>query len=101
MKAILPTLALLIAAPLLLGPASLQAESVQIPVASQGGQASSVQRPSAGMTGHRVLERFGEPLRTMAPVGDPPITRWEYPEFFVYFEYNHVVHAVLKHRPKG
>jgi len=31
-----------------------------------------------------------------AAVGDPPISRWEYADFTVYFEYDRVVHAVLK-----
>ncbi|MBT8139373.1 MAG: hypothetical protein KJP25_06380 [Gammaproteobacteria bacterium] len=84
---------------MLLQPLMANAESVRVPIASQGGNASDIARPTAGMTGDRVLARFGEPLRALAPVGDPPITRWEYADFFVYFEYNHVVHAVLKHRP--
>ena len=31
----------------------------------------------------------------MSQVGEPPITRWIYPAFSVYFEHDHVVHAVL------
>jgi hypothetical protein len=27
-------------------------------------------------------------------VGQPPITRWVFPTFVVYFEYQHVIHAV-------
>jgi hypothetical protein len=29
-------------------------------------------------------------------VGDPPITRWEYPGFVVYFEHHLVVHTVAR-----
>ncbi len=53
-------------------------------------------RPTRGMTQARVESRFGAPVSVKAPVGDPPITRWEYPEFIVYFEYDKVIHAVRK-----
>jgi len=28
-------------------------------------------------------------------VGKPPISRWEYPGFVVYFEHEHVIHSVV------
>jgi hypothetical protein len=31
------------------------------------------------------------------PVGEPPITRWDYDKFVVVFEYNRVIHSVTKH----
>ena len=34
------------------------------------------------------------------PVGQPPITRWDYREFSVYFEYDHVINSVRHHRPR-
>ena len=43
----------------------------------------------------QVLERFGEPLQRLAPVGDPPITRWVYERFIVYFEHDITLHAVV------
>ena len=37
-----------------------------------------------------------------APSAQPPITRWEYPGFVVYFENNHVVHTVVAPaKPEG
>ena len=48
---------------------------------------------------------YGAPLQKLAPVPakgtphHPPITRWVYPTFVVYFEYNHVVHSVIKAHP--
>ncbi|MEJ2601808.1 MAG: hypothetical protein P8172_00705 [Gammaproteobacteria bacterium] len=53
-------------------------------------------RPSRGMTMTKVESSWGKPSMRRAPVGDPPITRWEYPDFVVYFEHNRVIHAVLK-----
>ncbi|HEX6992846.1 MAG TPA: hypothetical protein VF339_01735 [Gammaproteobacteria bacterium] len=54
------------------------------------------ERPTRGMTMARVESRFGAPITKEAPVGDPPITRWEYPDFIVYFEYEHVIHSVVR-----
>lgn len=56
--------------------------------------------PKRGMLMNQVESRYGAPTRKHAAVGggspqQPPITRWDYPSFSVYFENNHVVNAVL------
>ena len=43
----------------------------------------------------QVEASYGAPSDKIAAVGQPPISRWVYPGFTVYFEYDHVVHAVL------
>ena len=48
------------------------------------------------MTQTSVEAKYGAPASVKAPVGDPPITRWEYTDFVVYFEYDKVIHAVRK-----
>ncbi len=53
-------------------------------------------RPSRGMTQNSVQSKYGSPVTVVAPVGEPPITRWEYSNFVVYFEYDKVIHTVLK-----
>jgi len=53
-------------------------------------------RPSRGMTQASVESKYGAPAAVQAPVGDPPITRWEYNDMVVYFEYDRVIHAVRK-----
>ena len=53
-------------------------------------------RPSRGMTQARVESTYGSPISREAPVGDPPITRWEYTDFVVFFEHDRVIHAVAK-----
>ncbi len=58
--------------------------------------AAAGQIPTRGMTMKQVESQFGQPGDRRAPVGDPPITRWEYQGFIVYFEYRHVIHAVEK-----
>ena len=50
--------------------------------------------PGRGMTKDSVEERFGVPSQKYDPIGEPPITRWDYNGFSVYFEYDHVIHAV-------
>jgi hypothetical protein len=53
-----------------------------------------VDAPPRGMTMHQVAAKFGDPVTKVPPVGKPPISRWEYPGFVVYFEYDHVIHSV-------
>ena len=52
--------------------------------------------PTRGMTMEFVEANYGSPANKRAPVGDPPITRWEYQRFIVYFEYKRVIHSVSK-----
>ncbi len=47
-----------------------------------------------GMHMKQVEEMFGKPQSIEPPVGDPPITRWHYPDFSVYFEYSYVIQSV-------
>lgn len=53
-------------------------------------------KPTRGMTQERVRANFGEPNSTVAAVGDPPISRWIYSDFVVFFEYDKVIHSVTK-----
>jgi len=53
------------------------------------------ERPARGSNMSSVEARFGAPAERHAAVGDPPITRWDYAQFSVFFEYDKVLHAVL------
>lgn len=55
---------------------------------------ATVELPVRGSSMKVVEARFGAPLQRHAAVGKPPITRWDYQGFSVYFEFDHVVHAV-------
>lgn len=57
-------------------------------------RATAGERPTRGTSMDAVEARFGPPTTRVPPVGDPPIARWEYPGFVVYFEYQYVIHAV-------
>jgi len=50
--------------------------------------------PHRGASMSAVESQFGAPKARHEAVGKPPITRWDYEGFSVYFEYQHVVHAV-------
>jgi len=56
---------------------------------------SDVATPSRGMTMDQVSNKFGAPVSKVPAVGNPPISRWEYPGFIVYFETDHVIHSVV------
>jgi len=56
---------------------------------------SEVATPARGMSMEQVAAKFGEPATKVPAVGKPPISRWEYPGFIVYFEHEHVIHAVV------
>jgi hypothetical protein len=60
-----------------------------------GDPAAAADRPTRGATMTTVQGRFGEPTNRHSAVGEPPITRWDYPQFSVYFEHDRVLHAVL------
>jgi hypothetical protein len=57
---------------------------------------TATQRPKSGQTMTAVESNFGEPTQKHAAVGEPPITRWDYPGFSVYFERDRVIHAVVR-----
>lgn len=56
---------------------------------------SDVTTPARGMSMTQVASKFGEPRAKVAAVGKPPITRWEYPGFVVYFDQQYVIHSVV------
>lgn len=60
---------------------------------------STVERPSRGATMQSVEQRYGQPNQRHNAVGGggpkhPPITRWDYPGFSVFFENDRVIHSV-------
>ena len=75
---------------------SYRADTLKIGVGQQG---AAMSLPTKGASKNTVASQFGTPQGTYLPVGDPPITRWVFKDFTVYFEYDHVVHAVAHHSP--
>ncbi len=58
-------------------------------------RASSVDRPANGASMSAVEARYGQPEQRVAAVGIPPISRWVYADFTVYFEHDKVINAVV------
>jgi hypothetical protein len=56
---------------------------------------AAVPTPGRGMSMRDVEAKFGVPASRTDAVGVPPITRWDYPSFSVYFERDRVIHAVV------
>ncbi len=56
---------------------------------------SGVETPQRGSSMSAVEARFGAPANKSSPVGNPPITKWFYPNFVVVFEHDKVLHAVV------
>ncbi|MCB1752501.1 MAG: hypothetical protein KDI74_12335 [Gammaproteobacteria bacterium] len=56
---------------------------------------NGVRRPGRGESMESVRRAFGEPDSILPAVGDPPITRWVYQRFTVYFEYHLVITSVI------
>lgn len=74
------------------------AEEVRIPLGQQNATPEwRTQQPARGATKAQIEAQYGAPDSRNGPTGDPPIYYWEYSDFTVYFEGEHVIHAVSKH----
>lgn len=60
--------------------------------------------PARGTLMQTVRQQLGEPLKRYTPVGGgtpqhPPITRWDYAGYSIFFENGHVIHTVIEGQP--
>jgi hypothetical protein len=78
--------------------ATAQAQDLQM-TSNQAASRAGV--PPRGLTMAQVEQRYGAPADRLASVGQPPITRWVYPSFVVFFEGNIVIHAVASATAKS
>jgi len=79
--------ALVLAAPLALG------QNLDVPASSAARAIQAVPLPGSSMVATEAS--LGAPTNRHGPVGDPPITRWDYPGLAVFFEYDKVLHSVV------
>lgn len=87
---------LLISALLAVGSGLAGSASADIIVVDSGlAVAKSDEAPHRGMTMGEVSSKFGAPTAKVPAVGKPPISRWDYAGFVVYFEGDHVIHSVV------
>ena len=75
-----------------------RAETILIPINSQGADLRGIKLPTTGEIQQSIREQYGEPDSISGPTGKPPISRWNYRQFSVYFESDRVIHSVLKHQ---
>lgn len=75
-----------------------RAENIVLPIASQGLYLGDIKHPDRGQKQSFIISEYGEPLTKSLPIGSPPISHWDYPDFSVYFENNTVIRTVLQHR---
>jgi len=62
-------------------------------------KAASIDVPARGTSMSQVEAKYGAPRTRHAAVGNPPITRWDYDAFSVYFERDYVIHSVVPAAP--
>ena len=70
-------------------------EPVSTPAPAPAAMGYTVTLPGRGMNMTQVEEKFGPPLEKLPEVGEPPIIRWMYPGYTVYFEYEFVINSIL------
>jgi hypothetical protein len=86
---------------LILFTGGLHADTLLIDAVNQAppNRVDGLLRPTRGMSMAEVEQKFGPPSEKSAPVGaggaQPPITRWDYPKFSVYFERQLVLTSVV------
>jgi hypothetical protein len=56
---------------------------------------STTPQPARGALMKTVEKQFGAPAEKHPTVGKPPITRWDYPTFSVFFEGDRVIDSVV------
>lgn len=84
----------------LLAPTTVLAETIQPQMLAEEVNVPGAQPPLGanvprrGMSMAHVQRTWGSPTSQLGAVGDPPITRWIYDGFTVYFEHRVVIHAV-------
>ncbi len=90
------TIILLLAMALFATPVT-HADVITLPDATtDAGKTFALSLPYRGMSMEAVATQYGAPLQKASPVGEPPIIRWEYEKFAVYFESEYVIHSVMK-----
>jgi hypothetical protein len=58
-------------------------------------QVERMDLPKNGHTMAEIESAYGAPRQRHDAVGEPPITRWDYDTYSVYFEHNLVLYSVL------
>ena len=57
--------------------------------------APQIQTPRNGLTMSQIRQQYGNPASELPAVGNPPISRWEYDGYSVFFENDLALHTVI------
>ena len=95
---------LMMCLPLVAATFAVQADSVEMPAETPAAAPAPTTLPARGVNMKAVSQQFGAPSKKYAAVGGgrathPPITRWDYPGFSVFFERSRVIKAVVPGQP--
>ncbi len=71
------------------------AASADVLIIDEVRQVARMDLPENGQTMTSIESIYGTPGQRHQAVGDPPITRWDYQNYSVYFEYELVLFSVL------
>ena len=77
---------------LLLAPVAVLADVL---ILDEVRQVERMDLPKNGQNKASIESKFGTPEQRNQAVGDPPISRWDYGHYSVYFEYDVVLFSVL------
>lgn len=55
----------------------------------------NIAHPNRGRNMEQVYDKFGQAQQEIPAIGKPPITRWIYKNFTVYFEHDRVIKTVI------
>jgi hypothetical protein len=72
------------------------AEELRMSVKEQAQRSAQEDLPRNGLSESSVENRWGQPQSVTSPVGEPPISQWQYENFIVFFEGDRVIHSVLR-----
>lgn len=81
---------------LVAGSAFAQGDTLQMGGTDNAARFEQTGKPTRGMSQSAVRNAFGAPQSEELAVGEPPITRWHYAGFVVYFEHDRVIHSVAR-----
>ena len=74
---------------------TIQTAAADVLLIEEVRQSERMQLPVNGQSKADTEAKYGTPVKKHATVGDPPISRWEYDSYSVYFEYDLVLFTVL------
>lgn len=77
----------------------LERTTTQVATSSSHGVRTAAKLPPRGTTKAQARARLGDPVRIHGAIGQPPIARWDYANYVLYFENNRLLDVVIPGQP--